>query len=55
MRHMLNQYFQCPAERKDVKYFVVEPAVIMITKKGTGQGKDGTKFKGHRTGDFKRI
>lgn len=52
---MLNQYFQCLAERKDVKYFVVEPAVIMITKKGTGQGKDGTKFKGHRTGDFKRI
>lgn len=45
---MLNQYFQCPAERKDVKYFVLEPAVIMTTKKGMGQEKDGTKYKGHR-------
>lgn len=44
---MLNQYFQCPAEWKDIKYFVVEPAVTTITKKGMGQERDGTKFKGH--------
>lgn len=45
---MLNQYCQHPAERKDIKYFVVEPDVIMITNKGMGQAKGGTKFKGHR-------
>lgn len=53
---MLNQYFRCPAGRKDAKNFVVvEPAVITITKKGRGQGKDGTKLKGHRNYGLKKT